>query len=329
LTPVEQNGTMSSMTDTKRDYLKNKRVAITGGTGFIGSHLLAAILHQQPAAVRVISSGSKTDRIEQHLKSVELKIYKDAKNYVRLITQFKPDFLFILGGNSDPRLSVTNPQLDLEYNLLYNFELLQKLGASQSKTKVIYVSSVAVYGDGRSPLHEDLSSTAPKSPYGINKLAIEGYIRFFAQCQKLNAFSVRLSATYGPSLKKQVVYDFIQKLLKDPKQLAIMGDGSEIRDFTYVDDQVAGLLLLAEKAEYVGEIYNLGSGAGISVADLAEKIAGHMELRPKISFEKSKSENHHGKSWILDIQKASGLGHLPKTQLDDGLRQTIEWVKSQ
>ncbi len=310
-------------------FLKNKRIAITGGTGFIGSHLIEKILEQQPSAIRVISAGSGTERLKNHLTELEVKVHKNAREYIRHIVDFKPDYLFILGGNSDPRLSVTNPRLDLEYNLLYNFKLLQRLSRKPSNIKIIYISSVAVYANDTKPLNEELSLASPKSPYGINKLAMEGYIRFFAETYKIAGFSVRLSATYGPGLKKQVVFDFIQKLMKDPTQLSILGDGSEIRDFCYVDDQVNGLLLLAKKAPYKGEVYNLGSGEGISVADLAKKIINFMGLKPKIIFEKTKQEKHHGHTWVLDITKARELGHQPQTSIDSGLEQTIKWVTRQ
>lgn len=140
---------------------------------------------------------------------------------------------------------------------------------------------------------------------------------------------MRLSATYGPGLKKQVVYDFVQKLLADPTKLAVLGDGSEIRDLSYIDDQVEGLLVLAEKAEYEGEVYNLGSGQGISITDLAAKIIKAMGLEASIVLEKAKLEKHHGHTWILDIKKAASLGHKPKTDFDTGLRKTIEWVTQQ
>lgn len=317
------------MPATPAHYLKNKRVVITGGTGFIGSHLLTAILANRPKTVRVVSSGSNPDRIEQHLKDVELRTYKDNKSYVRLIAEFKPDYVFILGGNADPRLSVSNPRLDLEFNLLLNFDLLERFSREKSKAKLLYVSSVAVYGDSETPLHEEDSSTFPKSPYGINKLATEGYVRFYANHNGLKAFSVRLSATYGPGLKKQVIYDFIQKLMTDPHQLSVLGNGSEIRDFTYVDDQVDGILFLAGKAAYEGEVYNLGSGRGVSVAELAKKVADTMGLNPKIRFEQERSEEHHARVWVLNTKKVGELGHTAKVNLDEGLRKTIEWVKSQ
>ncbi len=310
-------------------YFKNVRVVVTGGTGFIGSHLVAKILEHQPKAIRLVSSGSSTERVAKHLPSLELKTFKSAEQYTKLILEFKPDYLFILGGNSDPRLSISNPRLDLEYNLLYNFELLEAIHKSSLRPKIIYTSSVAVYGDCFEALEEQRSITVPKSPYGINKLATEGYIRFYAQTFGLEGFSVRLSATYGPGLKKQVVYDFIQKLLKDPQNLSVMGDGSEIRDLTYVDDQVDGLLLLAERANYTGEVYNLGSGVGISVAELGKKIGQLMELNPQIILEKGRHEKHYAQNWVLDIKQVRQLGHLPKTPIDEGLRKTIAWAKSQ
>lgn len=309
--------------------MTDKKIIITGGTGFIGSHLLTRILSHSPHKVRVLSTGSDPARIKQYQSQIELKTFHTPKQFVRLITNFKPDYIFILGGNSDPRLSVTNARLDLEFNLLYNFELLEKLQLQKNKAKIVYVSSIAVYGESQSPLHEELSPTLPKSPYGINKLATEGYVRFFAQQSGLKAISIRLAATYGPGLKKQVVYDFIKKLLTNPDELPILGDGTEVRDLAYIDDQIDGLLLISQKAKYVGEVYNLGSGKGITIAQLAQTIASTMKLQPKIKYLTNQQENHHGHNWILNIQSASSLGHQPKIDLSEGIQRTIEWIKNQ
>ena len=311
-----------------KNYFKNKRVAITGGTGFIGSHLLTKILKQDPSKVLLISRGSKTDRIRKHLSKIDLKLYSSSEEYVKLIIDFDADYLFILGGNADPRVSIIDPKVDFEHNLAYNFHLLEGLRNAQSpKLKIIYISSVAIYGDSKdSPFKEKTSATIPKSPYGINKLAMEGYVRFFSESFGIRGFSIRLFSTYGPQLEKQVVYDLIQKILHNPKILIIRGDGSEVRDLSYIDDQIGGLLLLSKKAKYKGEVYNLGSGVGISVKDLALKIAKLMRAKPEIIFKKENSDKYYGHTWIADISKISKLDYMPKTKLEDGLKKTIEWV---
>lgn len=306
---------------------KDKRVAITGGTGFIGSHLISKISSHRPEAIRVISYGSRDLKIDKTTENIDVRIHKNSTEFIRNIISFRPDYIFILGGNSDPRLSVANPRLDLDFNLLNHFRLFIKLSKLRRRPSIIFASSVAVYASSPDPLVEDKSLTLPQSPYGIDKLATEGYLRFFSQQGDLRAFSVRLSATYGPGLKKQVVYDFIRRLIQDPHVLKIIGDGTEVRDLCYVDDQVDGLILLAKKAAYRGEIYNLGSGIGISVKDLAAAIAALLGIKPKISLELEKREKHHGQNWVLNIEKAKLLGHKPKVSLDEGLIKTIDWIR--
>lgn len=312
-----------------KNYFKSKIVIITGGTGFIGSHVLTEILNQNPSKVLVISRGSKTDRIKKHLSRINLKVYNSSREYVKYIIDFNADYLFVLGGNADPRLSVDNPKADFDHNLRYNFNLLEKLRKiKNSKLKIIYISSVAIYGDSKdSPFKEEISSTMPKSPYGINKLAMEGYIRFYSEHFGIKGFSIRLFSTYGPQLTKQVVYDLIKKILDNPEILIIRGDGSEVRDLNYIDDQINGLLLLSQKAKYSGEVYNLGSGVGISIADLAEKITKLMYVSPKIVYKKQSNEKYYGDKWVADISKVKNLKHHPKTSIEDGLRKTIAWIK--
>lgn len=317
------------MAKFNKSFLRGKRIVITGGTGFIGSHLLASVLEYKPAKVLLVSRGSNTSKIGGYLSKIDLKIYHSSSDYVRHIVNFNPDYLFILGGNADPRVSLIDPKGDLESNLLYNFYLLDKFRSlKNTKIKIVYISSVAIYGESKKiPLEEEKSTTIPESPYGINKLAMEGYIRFFSKSFRINGLSVRLFSTYGPQLNKQVVYDFIQKLLHNPKSLTICGDGSEIRDLSYIDDQVNGLLLLAQKGKFKGEVYNLGSGVGISISNLALKIAKLMNLKPRLVYQKQNKETHHGKIWIADISKVMSLKHIPKTSFDTGLKKTIDWVK--
>ena len=311
-----------------KGFLIGKRIVITGGTGFIGSHLLPKILEQNPSRVLLVSRGSKTYRIKKYLSSIDLKIYRSSREYIKHITEFRPDYLFILGGNSNPRFSVISPESDLEHNFLYNFFLLEELKRIKAKNiRIIFISSVAVYGESKkTPLRED-SVTIPKSPYGINKLAMEGYIGFYHEFSNIRGFSIRLFSTYGPALSKQVVYDLVQKLIRNPKVLLVKGDGSEIRDLTYIDDQIEGLLLLARKAKYEGEVYNLGSGIGISISDLALKIVKLMGIKPKIIYQKKDKEKYYGNAWIADISKVKSLKHHPKTSLDEGLKKTIEWIR--
>lgn len=316
------------MVRADKNYLSAQRVAITGGTGFIGSHLLKRILKYHPKQVLLISRGSTTRRIDEHKAHIKIKIYHTIHEYIKVITQFNPDYLFVLGGNADPRLSLDDPETDLEHNLLYNFHLLETLKRRKPKVKIIYISSVAVYGEGKkSPLKES-DRTIPKSPYGINKLAMEGYIRFYAESFGIKGFSIRLFSTYGPYLYKQVVYDFIKSLLSDPMQLTIRGDGSEIRDLSYIDDQINGIIILGQKAAYTGEVYNLGSGKGISITELALKIAKILGIKPKLLYDKKMKEKHFGDTWIADVSKVKRFNHMPKTGIDNGLKKTIDWAKT-
>lgn len=314
---------------SKELFLSGKRIVISGGTGFIGSHLLSQILKQHPSDVLIVSRGSSTERIQQYLSRIMLKVYRSSTEFSNHIIKFDPDYLFLLGGNADPRISLSDPKSDLTHNLLYNFELLERLRRKKNtKTKIIFVSSVAVYGENEKGVLKEDSPTMPKSPYGINKLAVEGYIRFFSEMYGIKGFSVRLFSTYGPGLYKQVVYDFIKELLQNHKLLTIRGDGAEVRDLSYIDDQISGLLLLGKRASYKGEVYNLGSGTEISIKDLASTIAKLMKLTPRITYQKKTKEKHHGKIWVADITKVKRLGHNPQITIPEGLKKTIKWVKN-
>jgi nucleoside-diphosphate-sugar epimerase len=314
----------------EKAFLAKQRVLITGGTGFIGSHLLEKILAQNPSEVKVLSYQNSSEFLKDSLETVEFSRFKDSADFIKQILDFEPDYLFLLGGNSDPRFSVNDPIRDFELNVFNHLKLLEAIKQKElQKIKIIYTSSVAVYGSNECKDHSETSFTNPDSPYGVSKLAFEKYLRVFCKLYGLKGFSIRVFSTYGARLRKQVVYDFINRLLENPHKLELIGDGQEIRDLTYIDDQIQGILALTENGDYKGEAYNIGSGTGTKIIDLAYEISKQMNLTPEIVCTVNKTEKHHGKIWIADIRKALALGYKPQINLEEGLKKTIQWVKSQ
>lgn len=136
---------------------------------------------------------------------------------------------------------------------------------------------------------------------------------------------MRTFSAYGPRLRKQVIYDFICKLRKKPESLKIYGDGSQTRDFIHVKDIVQAAMVIAERGEMRGEVYNVASGESRSILDLASKLMELMGVKPLLSFTGDVRAGEP-EYWQVDIRKLKSLGYYPKKDFVDGVTQTINWV---
>lgn len=303
-----------------------ERVLVTGGAGFIGSHLVERLV-QTGACVTVLddlATGHRTnlnavsDRIEW--REAELRYcLKDGTLDLSAFTH-----IFHLAANPYIPPSVENPRFDFELNLLTTFELLETLRGMSAPPCLINVSSAAVYGNPvHLPMRED-DPTFPISPYGVSKLAAERYAVVYSQLYGLPISSARFLSIYGPRQHKQVVFDLIRKLRANAHELVVLGDGTQARDFTYVGDAVTALMVIAERAAGKGEVYNVGSGQTYTIRELVETLCRVLNLAPKVTYT-GRTRLGETERWEVDITRLSGLGYAPRTTFEEGLRATCEW----
>jgi UDP-glucose 4-epimerase len=139
---------------------------------------------------------------------------------------------------------------------------------------------------------------------------------------------VRPFSVYGPGLKKQVVYDTLQKLQNDPKRLQIYGDGQQERDFVYISDLIDALLLIAAKAPARGEVYNIASGTSTTINEVIDTICKLKKIHPQKSYS-GKTRPGEPLRWKANIEKIRSLGFSAKITLGEGLRETIKWFEKQ
>lgn len=306
--------------------IEDKNFLVTGGAGFIGSHLTNALL-EKGASVTVIdnlSSGVRNN-VVSGAKFVCGDI-RDSKTIQECLKNI--DVVYHLAADATTKESSMgwrDPLHDMSVNVkgtLNIFEFIAKLGLD---ARVVYSSSAAVYGEPQYvPMNED-HPTNPVSPYGISKLSGEKYaLAYFSQFG-IKSISARLFNTYGPRQPRYVIFDLLKKLHANQGQLEVLGNGSAIRDYSYISDTVNALLLLMEKGNW-GEIYNIAGNNPISIKDLANLILSELNLirRTKVSYT--------GKSWkgditrmIADTTKINKLGFQPKINLEEGIKKTIEW----
>jgi UDP-glucose 4-epimerase len=320
------------------------RVLVTGAAGFVGSHLVDALLAEGDEVIAAdnLSSGAlsnlsnarrlTTGKFSFHRVDVTSGAIAD------LITRHKPEVICHLAAQVDVRKSVADPVLDAQVNLIGTLNVL-KAASSSGARKVIFTSSGGtIYGEpeaSRLPVTEDqvfLPQAIPESPYGVSKKVALDYLRYYQAMEGLDYTALALSNVYGPrqepasevGLEGQVVAIFCKRMLAR-QPTTIYGDGSQTRDFVYVDDVVSAFL--AARTRGSGELVNIGSNQELSVNDLHARLVGLTEA----SFEPVYASARPGELQriYVDTSKARGvLGWKPTVDLDEGLKLTVAWFRT-
>jgi UDP-glucose 4-epimerase len=304
----------------------NKAVLLTGGAGFIGSQL-AEDLVEAGASVTIVddlSTGRSAnlalimDRVvffEQDIRKIRWEDVLGKKDY---------DVNFHFAANAYVPPSVERPQWDYDINLNGTMRLLEALRQGPWPGTLIYASSAAVYGNPTKIPIAETDLTIPISPYGVAKLAAERYVAVYSRLYGLRAASARFFSQFGPRQRKQVIYDFIQKLRRNPHEIFVHGDGSQVRDFNYVSDTTRAVMLIVEAGSLAGEVYNIASGRECSVRELLDIVSGLLNVRPKYVFSGQVRPGDPEK-WSVDISKLEKLGYRPRVSLEEGLTKTVQW----
>jgi UDP-glucose 4-epimerase len=301
---------------------------VTGGAGFIGSHLVEELIRRgAQVAVADTLSSDRSKNLAVVSDRIVLRRIDLAQDDLRpLLAEGQFDTIFHLAGFASIPESVNFPRRDFDKNAVATLRLLEAAREASPQSRIVFTSSASVYGEGRNePLGED-DPTQPVAPYGVSKLAAENYLAAFARLYSLRTASLRLFAVYGPRLRNHVIYDLIRKVHQNPNELIIQGDGTQVRDFTYVTNVVEALLSVAGRGWLEGEVYNVGSQEPISIRDLAAMICREMEVAPRLVFS---GEVRPGVSlrWCADITRIKQLGYQPQLKLADGLARTVAWFR--
>lgn len=311
-----------------------KTALITGGAGFVGSHL-ADRLACQGARVYVLDNLSSGRRDNISSKTVEF-VQGDIRN-AKLVDDLvrKSDIVFHLaeyipdtssyGSGHVIKYSVENPLLDFDVSCRGSLVVLDK--CRKYKKDIVFTSSAAVYGENTNALLCEESPTIPSSPYGSSKLCAEIYMGLYARLYKLPVTILRFCNLYGPRQRKYLFYDILLKIMHNQNMLEVLGTGLEQRDFIYVDDAIDAVLLAAENPKPDGVIFNVGSGFSVSIKEAVETILRILDIRPEVIFTQT--------SWTGDIKKLGAnvekikrLGFAPTFSLEAGLKETIAWFNN-
>ena len=312
------------------------RALVTGGAGFIGSHVADLFIHEG-YDVEIIDDLSSGNRANLPGNAMFHEVSIASGDAARIVREGAFDAVVHLAAQIDVRKSVADPIFDATTNIVGTLNILEAIRASGRRTRIAFTSTGgAIYGDFNTPPNVETFVKDPESPYAISKLSAEYYLAYYGRVHGIEHVALRFGNVYGPRQDPHgeagVVAIFCSRILEG-KPLTIFGDGLQTRDYVYVGDVaravflgVTGKLPQAERVD--ARAFNVGTGIGTSVVDLArllQEAAGSnadIVFAPKRPGEQQES--------FLDASKARALlGWEPNVTLAEGLAKTFAWSEAQ
>jgi len=304
-------------------------ILVVGGAGFIGSHLIDELIELGHNVVCVddLSVGRK-EFIKQHINRHTFDFVKsDATDMDGLNNVFSShsfDCVFHMAANSDIQAGLINMQIDLQRTFMTTYNILVCMGKNNVKN-IVFASSSAIYGELSDNLHEDSGPLFPISFYGAAKLASEAYIS--AACVNFNIKSwiIRFPNVVGKRMTHGVIFDFINKLRNNPKELVILGNGEQRKHYLYVNDMVDAILCAWKNSDEMVNCFNVAAESTTTVTRIAEIVVKEMGLS-NVNF------NYTGgdRGWTgdvprfkYDISRILKLGWRPSCTSDEAVRKAV------
>jgi len=306
--------------------MKNK-IIVTGGAGFIGSHIVGRLLLRGDEVIVIdnLSSG-KMDFLKEHIDNPDFKFIKldilkldDLKKTVK-----DADAVFHLAANPDVRLGVSDTRVHLEQNIIATYNLLEAMRVNKIKN-ILFTSTSTVYGEATLiPTPENYGPLVPISLYGASKLACEALITSYCSTFDMKSWLFRFANIVGPRGTHGIIIDFINKLRNDPDSLEILGDGKQNKSYIHVYDCVKAILFAMENSNEMVNIFNIGSDDTINSTRIGEIVVEEMGLYD-VEFKYTGGR----RGWkgdvprmMLSIDRIRSLGWKPVYNSEKSIRDT-------
>ena len=310
------------------------KALVTGGAGFIGSHLVDHLI-KNGREVRVIdnlSSGSM-ENLAQWNDDPRLELHEvDLLNGATLDGALRGcDEVYHLAANPEVNAKNASPEDHFRQNIEATYNLLEAMRRSGEQKFIAFTSSSTVYGEAEAiPTREDYGPLVPISLYGASKLACEALLTAYASMYGFRAIIYRLANVVGPRSNHGVIYDFVQKLRDSPDELEVLGDGSQSKSYLYIDDCITGIMNGIERGNRV-DIYNIGSWDRTNVLEIAETVKDEMglnEARIRLTGGVDGGRGWKGdvKIMQLDMNELRSVGWTPKYGSAEAVRLTARSV---
>ena len=305
---------------------------VTGCAGFIGSNLVDHLLAEGHTVTGYdnFSTGQR-EFITSALQSPNFRLIQgDTLDLPGLTNAMQgTEFVFHFAANADVRFGTEHPRKDLEQNTIATFHVLEAMRANNIQ-RIAFSSTGSVYGEAQVfPTPEDACFPVQTSLYGASKLAGEGLIQAYCEGYGFQGYIFRFVSILGERYSHGHVFDFYKKLLQNPDELFILGDGHQRKSYLHVRDCIDAMLFVIENAEEKVNIYNLGTDEYCEVNDSIGWICEHLELNPHRTY----SGGERG--WIgdnpfifLDTSKIRALGWKPKLTIREGILTTLDYLRT-
>jgi UDP-glucose 4-epimerase len=308
-------------------------ILVTGGAGFVGSHLVDRLLHDGHSVIAVdnLSTGrreflSEAERVPG-FEFVENDLLQDVDELRELVRG--ADAVFHLAANADVRYGWEDPGRDLSQNVIVTHNVLEAMRVTGT-SRILFASTGSVYGeDAVIPTPEDAPMPVQTSLYGASKLAAEGYVEAYVEGLGFRATIFRFVSVLGPRYTHGHVIDFVRSLRADPTKLSILGDGTQRKSYLEVSDCIAAMKSLLEDRAPI-EVYNLGVDDSCSVTESAEWICERLGVEPRFEY------TGGDRGWVgdiphihLDTAKIRSTGWTPKFSIREAVEHTVDYLQAE
>lgn len=306
------------------------KALVTGGLGFIGSHLVDRLLEDGWDVVVLdnLFTGKRSN-LANHRSNPRLEVVRGDVRDLKTVKRVSKgtDAVFHLAAHALMRVSVRDHQADLQHNIVGTLNVLEAMLANGVRD-FVFASTSALYGEAEVVPTPETYSGIQTSLYGVAKLAGEGYASAFAEFSPIKVWAFRFGTVLGERCRRGAIWDFAHKLMKDPTKLEILGNGKQSKDYLSVGDCVDGIMLGYEKGKKKVNIFNLGLQEQTTVDQLAGIVIGEMGLeRVKRAY------TGGARGWVgdnpivyLSTERMRALGWRPKVSPQDAIRLTARWT---
>jgi UDP-glucose 4-epimerase len=307
-----------------------RKALVTGGLGFIGSHLVDRLL-EDDWRVTVLDSclTGRPSNLAHHKGDKNLEVVDGDIRSLEAVAGASAgcDAVFHLAAHALMRVSLGDHRADLEHNVIGTLNVLESMVANEVPD-FVFASTSALYGEAEVTPTPETYSGIQTSLYGAAKLAGEAYASAYTQFSPMKVWAFRFGTVLGERCRRGAIWDFEHKLLNDPTELEILGDGRQSKDYLYVKDCVDGMMLGYERSSKPVNIFNLGLQEQTTVDELADIVIQEVGL-PNVR----KRYTGGVRGWVgdnpvvyLSIEKIRGLGWKPKVSAAEAIRLTARWT---
>jgi len=311
-----------------------EKALITGGAGFIGSHLTGKLLEKGFKVICVDNFElGKAENVEEYQNNPNFKLYEcdvaNLEKFNEIVERNNITRIYHMAANSDIQKSASYPGIDMKNTFSTTYSVIEAMRRNNIKN-LFFASTSAVYGNKCGiNLTEDIGDLKPISYYGGAKLASEAFISSYAYMNDLNVLTFRFPNVIGPNLTHGVIFDFIGKLQKNPKELQILGDGKQCKPYLYVIDLVDAIVDYSLKGFNGIEIYNIGVNTATTVNDIADMVCERMGLSDVEYKYTGGNVGWKGDvpAFQYDLGKIYSTGWYPKHNSNESVRATLDSIE--